>query len=424
MEIKDLYNYFIQCDKVETDTRKDLTNSMYFALKGDNFNGNAFTEEALRKGAKFAVIDEESYKTSERIFLVDDVLSTLQKLATFHRKELNIPIVALTGSNGKTTTKELINAVLSQQYKCVATKGNLNNHIGVPLTLLSMNSDTEIGVVEMGANHPLEIEALCNIALPNYGYITNFGKVHLEGFGSLEGVIKAKTEMYRHIKEHDQKVFVNTDDLLQIENAYGLDKITLGGKYSDYPTTFLMADPYVSLQFDQIIINSQLIGKYNYFNIATACAVGKYFKVQISKIKNAIENYIPSNNRSQIIQKGSNRIILDAYNANPNSMEVAIENLNQLTDSRKIAILGDMFEIGKDSLKEHQNIANFLQSKNIEAILIGETFSSTTVNDSLIKQYEDFEKFKNNFDLNKIIGSTILIKASRGMALERVLNLL
>ncbi len=424
MEIKDLYNYFIQCDKVETDTRKDLTNSMYFALKGDNFNGNVFTEEALRKGAKFAVIDEERYKTSERIFLVDDVLSTLQKLATFHRKKLNIPIVALTGSNGKTTTKELINAVLSKQYKCVATKGNLNNHIGVPLTLLSMDSDTEIGVVEMGANHPLEIEALCNIALPNYGYITNFGKVHLEGFGSFKGVIKAKTEMYRHIKEHDQKVFVNTDDPLQIENAKGLNKITFGGNDSDYPVTFLMADPYVSLQFDQTIINSQLIGKYNYLNIATAVAVGRYFKVQISKIKDAIENYTPSNNRSQIIQKGSNKIILDAYNANPNSMEVAIENLAQLTDSRKMAILGDMFEIGKDSLKEHQNIANLLQSKNMDAILIGNFFSKIVLNDSSIKQYEDFEKFKNDFDPNDIKKSTVLIKASRGMALERVLDLL
>ncbi len=424
MEIKDLYNYFIQCDKVETDTRKDLTNSMYFALKGDNFNGNVFTEEALRKGAKFAVIDEERYKTSERIFLVDDVLSTLQKLATFHRKKLNIPIVALTGSNGKTTTKELINAVLSKQYKCVATKGNLNNHIGVPLTLLSMNSDTETGVVEMGANHPLEIEALCNIALPNYGYITNFGKVHLEGFGSFKGVIKAKTEMYRHIKEHDQKVFVNTDDPLQIENAKGLNKITFGGNDSDYPVTFLMADPYVSLQFDQTIINSQLIGKYNYLNIATAVAVGRYFKVQISKIKDAIENYTPSNNRSQIIQKGSNKIILDAYNANPNSMEVAIENLAQLTDSRKMAILGDMFEIGKDSLKEHQNIANLLQSKNMDAILIGNFFSKIVLNDSSIKQYEDFEKFKNDFDPNDIKKSTVLIKASRGMALERVLDLL
>ncbi len=424
MEIKDLYNYFIQCDKVETDTRKDLTNSMYFALKGDNFNGNVFTEEALRKGAKFAVIDEERYKTSERIFLVDDVLSTLQKLATFHRKKLNIPIVALTGSNGKTTTKELINAVLSQQYKCVATKGNLNNHIGVPLTLLSMNSDTEIGVVEMGANHPLEIEALCNIALPNYGDITNFGKVHLEGFGSFKGVIKAKTEMYRHIKEHDQKVFVNTDDPLQIENTKGLNKITFGGKDSDYPVTFLMADPYVSLQFDQTIINSQLIGRYNYLNIATAVAVGRYFKVQISKIKDAIENYTPSNNRSQIIQKRSNKIILDAYNANPNSMEVAIENLAQLTDARKMAILGDMFEIGKDSLKEHQNIANLLQSKNMDAILIGNFFSKIVLNDSSIKQYEDFEKFKNNFEPNDIKKSTVLIKASRGMALERVLDLL
>ncbi len=424
MEMKELYNYFIQCDKVETDTRKDLTGSMYFALKGDNFNGNIFAEEALRKGAKFAVIEEAKYKISDKVFLVENVLSTLQNLAIYHRKQLGIPIIALTGSNGKTTTKELINAVLSQQFRCVATKGNLNNHIGVPLTLLSMTPDTEIGVVEMGANHPLEIEALCNIALPNYGYITNFGKVHLEGFGSFEGVIKAKTELYRHIKDHDQKVFVNTDDPLQVENAKGLNKITFCSKDSNYPITFLMANPYVSLQFDQTIIKSQLIGKYNYLNIATAVAVGRFFKVPILSIKEAIENYIPTNNRSQIIQKGSNKVILDAYNANPNSMEVAIENLAQLTDTRKIAILGDMFEIGEDSLKEHQNIVNLVQSNSIDAVLIGETFSNTTVSDPSIKRYKDFDQFKNGFDLNKIRESTILIKASRGMALEKVLDLL
>ncbi|MEN8124084.1 MAG: UDP-N-acetylmuramoyl-tripeptide--D-alanyl-D-alanine ligase [Bacteroidota bacterium] len=425
MEIKDIYNYFIQCNKVETDTRKDLKNSMYFALKGDNFNGNIFAEKALKKGAKFAVVDEKKYQTDNNIFLVDDVLSTLQELATYHRKELGIPIVALTGSNGKTTTKELINAVLSKHYKCVATKGNLNNHIGVPLTLLSIKPETEIAVIEMGANHPQEIDTLCKITLPNYGFITNFGKVHLEGFGSFEGVIKAKTEMYRHLEEYNQTVFVNTNDSIQVENSKGLKRITFGGEKSNFPITFLQADPYVSLQFENTQINSRLIGNYNYSNIATAVAVGKYFKVPILKIRDAIENYIPSNNRSQIIQKGSNKIILDAYNANPNSMEVAIENLAQLSDNRKIAILGDMFEIGKDTLKEHQIIADLAQSKEFDdIILIGNTFSKLEINNYLVKQYGDFEKFKKEYDFKKIRNCTILIKASRGMALERVLDLL
>ena len=425
MEIKDIYNYFNQCIKVETDTRKDLTNSMYFALKGDNFNGNIFAEDAIKKGANFAVTDEIEYQTSDKIFLVDDVLSTLQELATYHRKKIGIPIIALTGSNGKTTTKELINAVLSEHYKCAATKGNLNNHIGVPLTLLSIKPETEIAVVEMGANHPKEIDTLCKIALPNYGYITNFGKVHLEGFGSFEGVINAKTEMYRHLKDHDQTVFVNTNDPIQVEHSNGIKKITFGSRDSDYPITFLQADPYVSLQFENINIQSHLIGKYNYSNIATALAVGLYFKVPILKIKDAIEKYIPNNNRSQIIQKGSNKIILDAYNANPNSMEVAIENLAQLSDDRKVAILGDMFEIGKDSLKEHQNIAKLAQSMGFnETILIGNSFSKLKINDPLTKQYENLEKFRKDFDIKKIKKSTILIKASRGMALERVVDLL
>ena len=425
MEIKDLYNYFITCDKVETDTRKDLRNSMYFALKGENFNGNLFAEKAIKKGAKFAVIDEIKYQTNDNIFLVDDVLSTLQDLATFHRKKMEIPIIALTGSNGKTTTKELINVVLNQKYKCIATKGNLNNHIGVPLTLLSIKLDTEIGVVEMGANHPNEIDELCKITQPNYGYITNFGKVHLEGFGSLKGVIKAKTEMYRHLKKYDQTVFVNTNDPIQVENSKGMKTITFGDEESDCPLFFLHANPYVSLSYNSIQFNSQLIGKYNYLNIATAVAVGVHFKVPVQKIKDAIERYIPSNNRSQIIQRGTNKIILDAYNANPNSMEAAIENLAQLVDDRKIVILGDMFEIGKDSLKEHQNIADLAKSNNFDRIiLIGKTFAKINIDNSLIKQYEDFEEFNKGFNINNFRKSTILIKASRGMALERVLDLL
>lgn len=425
MEIQQLYELYKRSYKVTTDTRSDLKSNIFFALKGDNFNGNLFAEKALASGADFAVIDEIEYQRGENIILVDNVLNTLQNLAKYHREQLSVPVISLTGSNGKTTTKELISAVLKQKYHCTATKGNLNNHIGVPLTLLSMTPETEIAVIEMGANHPNEIAALCDIALPDYGCITNFGKVHLEGFGSLEGVVKAKTEMYRHLHANDKTVFVNTNDKTQVEQSKGMKKITFGDEKSDYPVFFLNADPFVNLKFGTTVVSSQLIGKYNFSNIATAIAFGQFFGVSSEKIKEAVENYIPSNNRSQIIEKGTNKIILDAYNANPNSMEVAIENLSQLTDATKIAILGDMFEIGENSLLEHQNIAELVQNANVQKVyLIGSTFSKTTIRNSKIKQFDSFEDFKNNFDKTDFQNATILIKASRGMALERVAELL
>ncbi len=425
MEIQQLYNLYKQSFKVTTDTRADLENSIFFALKGDNFNGNSFAEKALEKGANFAVVDEKEYQTNVKIILVDDVLKTLQNLATYHRKQLNIPIISLTGSNGKTTTKELISAVLKQKFNCTATKGNLNNHIGVPLTLLSMTQKTEIGVVEMGANHPKEIAFLCNIALPDYGYITNFGKVHLEGFKSLEGVIQAKTEMYRYLKQHDKTVFVNTNDKTQIEKSDGIQRFTFGTESADFPVSFISADPFVNLKFKNTIVYSKLIGKYNFSNMAAAITFGQFFKVADAKIKEAIEQYIPSNNRSQIIQKNSTKIILDAYNANPNSMEVALENLSQLSDNTKIAILGDMFEIGKNSLLEHQNVANLVQRLNLQkAYLIGSNFSKIELKNPNIEKFNSFEDFKNNFDNSTCKEATVLIKASRGMALERVVDLL
>ena len=425
MEIQQLYNLYNQSFKVTTDTRADLENSIFFALKGDNFNGNSFAEKALEKGANFAVVDEKEYQTNPKIILVDNVLKTLQNLATYHRKQLSIPIISLTGSNGKTTTKELISAVLKQKFNCTATKGNLNNHIGVPLTLLSMTPKTEIGVVEMGANHPKEIEFLCNIALPDYGYITNFGKVHLEGFVNLEGVIQAKTEMYRHLKQHDKSVFINTNDKTQIEKSNTNQRISFGTESADFPVSFISADPFVNVKFKNTTVHSKLIGKYNFSNMAAAIAIGQFFEVADAKIKEAIEYYIPSNNRSQIIQKKSTKIILDAYNANPNSMEVALENLSQLSDKTKIAILGDMFEIGENSLLEHQNVANLLQKLNLQkAYLIGSNFSKIELKKSNIEQFNSFEDFKNNFDNTFCKEATVLIKASRGMALERVVDLL
>lgn len=419
MTIEELYTLYTQNYLVDTDTRKIRKNSMFFALKGENFNGNKFAVEAIKSGANYAIIDEAEYKTNPNIILVDNVLQTLQNLANFHRKQLNIPIISLTGSNGKTTTKELINIVLSQKYQTTATQGNLNNHIGVPLTLLSITPSTEIGIIEMGANHLNEIEFLCKIAEPTHGYITNFGKAHLEGFGSFEGVIKGKSELYNFIKDTKGKVFINSDDEIQVKKSDGIDCIN----FSSENIEFIEANPYVKVKFKNTLIKSNLIGKYNYKNISVALTIGNYFNVPVNDIKKAIESYIPTNNRSQIIQKESFKIILDAYNANPSSMQAALENFNQLEDTHKMVILGDMFELGENSNFEHQKIAELATSFNFNKVyLIGKAFSTTSVKNAFV--YESFESFKNSIKNFNLDNTTILIKGSRGMALERVLELL
>jgi UDP-N-acetylmuramoyl-tripeptide--D-alanyl-D-alanine ligase len=419
MNIAELYDLYTQSYLVDTDTRKIRKGSIFFALKGDNFDGNEFAEEALKSGANYVVIDEEKYKTDAKTILVENVLETLQKLANFHRKQLAIPVISLTGSNGKTTTKELINTVLSKKYITVATPGNLNNHIGVPLTLLSMTPKTEIGIVEMGANHLKEIEFLCKIAQPTYGLITNFGKAHLEGFGDFEGVIKAKSELYDFLKLTNGTVFINTDDELQVKQSAGINAIEFNGK----AIKFMEANPFVKVQFKNVIIESKLIGKYNFNNIAVAVAVGNHFNVFEKDIKNAIENYTPANNRSQIIQKGTNKIILDAYNANPSSMQAALENFVQLKAENKVVFLGDMFELGKDSKAEHEKIAKLVASCHFSKVfLIGKAFSATAAKNAFVS--ESFESFKNSTNYSNINNATILIKGSRGMALERLLDLL
>lgn len=421
MTIKTIYEHFLKCSIICTDTRKISKGCMFFALKGENFNANTFAKQAIELGASFAIIDEKTYQVSDQYILVDDVLATLQALATYHRKSLNIPIIALTGSNGKTTTKELINAVLSKAYITTATAGNLNNHIGVPLTLLSMTNDTEIGIVEMGANHQKEIEFLANIALPDYGLITNFGKAHLEGFGGFEGVIKGKSEMYTHLRIHEKTIFVNETDKLQLQQAGDYDKLVSFG--SD--TNLLTSQPYVYLKYKSHKIQTHLTGAYNYNNICVAIAIGEYFDISDKQIIDAIESYIPNNNRSQVIDKNGHHIILDAYNANPTSMHAALSNFNQLDHYNKVAILGDMFELGKEAKHEHQSIADLANNLNIaEIILVGENFYTTNTKHDGISYFKSFEDFKAKFDTFKFKSNMFLIKGSRGMALERILDLL
>jgi len=416
MIIQEVYKIYSKHYLVDTDTRSIRKNTIFFALKGANFNGNLFADEALKKGASFSIVDEKKYQTNKNIILVDDVLTCLQNLATYHRTVLNIPILSLTGSNGKTTTKELINVVLSKKFKTIATKGNLNNHIGVPLTLLSMDTSTEFGIVEMGANHLKEIEFLCNIAKPNFGYITNFGKAHIEGFGSIEGVIKGKSELLNYLRTNHGKVFVNPNDDLQIKQSEGIHTIPFEPSLENLNTA-----PLVSLSFKNLEIKSQLIGAYNFNNIAAAVSIGNYFEISIIDIKTAIENYTPTNNRSQIIQKENSKIILDAYNANPSSMEVALKSFGKLADTSKILVLGDMFELGEISAEEHQTIADLAETLNAKKVyLIGENFYKTSTKKAL--KYERFSDFINAINSKDFDNSTILIKGSRGMALEKLLS--
>ena len=428
MKLETVYSYFLESTGICTDTRKIEKGCLFVALRGDNFNGNKFTQQALDKGAFKVIIDDISqHKNTGETILCKNTLVLLQELATYHRQELNVPMIALTGSNGKTTTKEIINAVLSKKFKTTATLGNLNNHIGVPLTLLSMTKETEIGIVEMGANHKKEIEALCEIAQPNFGYITNFGKAHIEGFGSIEGVIEGKSELYKYISKEKGTLFFNADDPVQ-NKLLGNYPSKVGfsqTKKNFYTLKQIDANPYVALQAAQTNITSNLIGAYNFTNISAGVLIGDFFDIPLNDIKQAIEEYLPTNNRSQLITKGSTQIILDAYNANPTSMMAALQHFNTIKTASKMVFLGDMFELGETAQEEHQDIVDYLSNTNIDEVhLIGSYFSKTKLQVKNCHQYKTFEALKSAFKNTIPKDTTVLIKASRGMALERIVTLL
>ena len=419
MKISELHNIFKQFPKVITDSRNVFKDSLFFALKGENFNGNKYANDAIKKGCKYAIIDEVKYNLNENYILVDNVLETLQQLAVYHRETLNIPIIGITGSNGKTTSKELITACLSTELNTAYTKGNYNNHIGVPLTLLEINYDHEIAIIEMGANHQGEIQFLSEIAKPNFGVITNIGKAHLEGFKDFEGVKKTKKELYDYIKKVNGLVFINSDDDILNEISKDLDLVKYG-KRGDYFGSLIDTSVFCEVIYKKTIIKSQLIGDYQFYNIMLAIAIAKHFNVKDNSIFKAIQDYKPKNNRSQIINTNDNLIILDAYNANPSSMNNMILSFNKIKKENKICVLGDMGELGKFSEKEHMDIVKLMQRLQITTFYVGREFCKAIKNDS----FQSTKEFKKYLESEPIKNSTVLIKGSRSQKLEALLELL
>jgi UDP-N-acetylmuramoyl-tripeptide--D-alanyl-D-alanine ligase len=436
-----LYQLYLQHPAISTDTRKIEPGSLFFALKGDKFDANTFAQRAIEAGAAYAVIDNPEYQHNDQCLLVADVLTTLQDLARYHRTQLTIPVVGLTGTNGKTTTKELINAVLSQQFTTLATQGNLNNHIGVPLTILSINASHQMAVIEMGANHVKEIELLCSIAQPTHGLITNVGKAHLEGFGSIEGVKTAKGELYDFTSANGGVTFINSNNAIlmemQAKRKFSVPPVFYGDAIDDLVSGEITENaPLLSLEWtnntsgETHAVKTQLTGAYNLDNILVAICMGVYFKLSAKQINAGIEGYQPKNNRSQIVRTASNTLICDYYNANPSSMMVAIENIGKLTADRKVLILGDMFEMGAEAATEHaavmqkaletpvdERIFIGLEFENATLLLKGGTFTGTAAT------YATTEEAVEGLRSHPIHNSTVLIKGSRGMALERLVEL-
>jgi UDP-N-acetylmuramoyl-tripeptide--D-alanyl-D-alanine ligase len=430
-----LYQIFLQHPLIFTDSRNCAESSLFFAIRGENFNANTYALSAVEKGCAFAVVDEAEFAIDERFILVDNVLETLQQLALFHRKQLRTPIIGITGTNGKTTTKELIASVLSEKYNVLYTQGNLNNHIGVPLTLLQLKPEHQLAVIEMGANHPGEIKALCEIAQPNYGIITNVGKAHLEGFGSFEGVKNAKAELYEYIFAQGKAIFINIDNENLVEMAtksgFEINKANVRD-YSLNPENWVCyiygritsSSPFLEMEctidlFDKFKVNTKLIGAYNAENVLASVAIGEYFGLDKKTIKKGLEKYVPKNNRSQLTVTKHNKLIVDAYNANPSSMRAAILNFAKMEAEQKMLILGDMLELGEQSATEHQNIIELLQQNHFDnVILVGKDFMKTQ-NPFLC--FESVSELTDYLELHPIRNNSILIKGSRGIKLENIL---
>jgi UDP-N-acetylmuramoyl-tripeptide--D-alanyl-D-alanine ligase len=424
MLIEQLYKIYTQYPSVQTDTRKLKPGEIFFALKGERFNGNEFVAKAIEAGAACAVIDEAAFEITGKTFLVPDALTALQELAKLHRQQLNIPFLAITGSNGKTTTKELIYSVLSSAFKTYTTEGNLNNHIGVPLTILKIKKDAELAVIEMGANHQKEIASYCEIARPTHGLITNCGKAHLEGFGGVEGVRKGKGELFDYLRKHHGTAFIMLDYDYLVEMSRGIAHIiTYGSADADIQGKILKNEPFLEVEFSKGVhtpsVSTHLVGDYNFPNVMAAVAVGTYFKVPAEKIKSALESYTPTNSRSQLITKGTNTIILDAYNANPSSMRVAIENFANLHAENKVLLLGGMAELGNESIEEHKNLLVLIQENKWKAVVL--------VGGDFLRIPHPFISFNNSMEAKEWLqqqhfeNTHLLIKGSRSMQMEKVI---
>ncbi|MDR1779885.1 MAG: UDP-N-acetylmuramoyl-tripeptide--D-alanyl-D-alanine ligase [Tannerella sp.] len=427
MNISDLYQIYLNHPIVTTDSRNCPVGSIFFAIRGDKFDGNNFAAAALEAGAAYAVIDRRRAKTDERMLLVKDTLATLQQLAQHHRRTLGIPVVAITGTNGKTTTKELVSRVLSAKFKTYSTEGNLNNHIGVPLTLLRLTCEYQIAVVEMGANHIGEIRTLADIAQPDYGLITNIGYAHLEGFGSFEGVVRAKGELYDYLRAHGGKIFIRKGDATLQSIASGLEQISYGADENADVAGRATGDyPFLSVEVKEppSVIHTQLVGDYNLDNVLAAVAVGRYFGVAPDEINAAIASYTPQNNRSQMRKTERNTLIIDAYNANPSSMKAAIDNFAAMPAPNKALILGDMLELGKDSYRLHCEVVRHIKEKPFDRILLvgNEFFRAGLAEGGYNEYYYDADYLRDKLLSLPLHNYHILIKGSRGMQLEKVLD--
>lgn len=425
MNIEDLYSKYRESGEISTDTRDIQSGSMFFALKGDRFNANEFAADALAKGARYAVVDQKEFATSDRHILVDDALGALQKLSRFHRDRLKIPVIGLTGSNGKTTTKELIQAVLSRRYTTYATRGNLNNHIGVPLTLLKIKPEHEMAVVEMGANHLGEIAMLCGLANPTHGLVTNIGRAHIGLFGGFENIIRAKSELYQHLIANGGTPFINSANEILAKMAQRFSAPVLYPSKGDfYHAELIDADPYVKIKADNgSIVETQMIGAYNFENIAGALCVGKFFGVDTEAANDAVAAYRPENMRSQVVRKGTNTIILDAYNANPSSMQAALENLAYAKNERKVVILGDMFELGDESEREHALLGKLVREKGFkEVYLCGKLVKFALHEVPYAQHFNEKKELIEKLKEADITNALVLVKASRGIGLEDVVE--